>query len=160
MTTPREIVPVGGSVNDMVNHGIVTGQQEINTKVIRDKDLTVKGAFSIVGQFLVEPTTPPALTADVADYVIPGIGSERTSVVRISGGFRITGMKARPNEMRWMINVGSASVLFQHEDVSSRAPNRIITPTGLTVIVLTRESVVFWYDNDVDVQRWRMLQVP
>lgn len=157
MSVPNETPPLGGSAQDQVDYSIRRGQQETNIAEVRDKDLNVQGAFTITGQLVIPPITTDILTATVNDYVIPGIGSARSSVVRLSSdaAWDISGIKAMPNEFLWLINVGTFTIRLFHNSTASEAANQISNYTGIPWSILVGKASCLWYDSVSSV--WRVL---
>ncbi len=77
-------------------------------------------------------------------------------LVNVSGSLDVTGFQANGYTMfKWIVNVGNGDIAFFHEDSGSFPDNRIITPTGATVLIPMNCSVPIFYD--VQVLRWRLL---
>lgn len=157
MSIPREIPPVGGSLQAIVDYGIRSQQQEVNIAVQRKKDLELEGQLKITGQVASAATSPDAIQVDQNDYVVLGVGSARSGILRLSpsAAFNITGLLAREDEFLRIINVGVADVILNHENFASKAKNRILIPGSASVNIEPNGSTELWYDTVS--KRWRVM---
>lgn len=104
--------------------------------------------------------TPSALSADVNDWQGYGTGSSVREIVRAeaSGANRtVTGIDIQdPGDAIYIINIGSTySITLAHQSTSSSAENRIISPTGVDLVIGPNEYAFLWYDDVTE--RWRIL---
>lgn len=122
--------------------------------------LRVTGRSTLRGALAFESTTPAALAADANDYQGQGLGNSMREVVRVeaSGADRtITGLdRQQTNDTVYIINVGTTfNVILAHQNASSAAENRIISPTGANLQLGPDEYAFLWHDDVTD--RWRVL---
>lgn len=100
--------------------------------------------------------TPNIIGGDQNDYD-PGF----YDVLRVSSAtnISITGL-SRGQKGRFLefINVGTGRLTFTHEDASSIAANRISTPYGEAVVLLTNARATFYYDSTNS--RWSLSDAP
>ncbi len=103
--------------------------------------------------------TPTVLSADVDDYE-PATGSSRRRIWRLeaSGADRtVTGVALQSaGDTLIVVNIGSTNnVVLAHQNASSTASNRIVSPTGADLILGPDEYAYLWHDATTD--RWRVL---
>lgn len=101
--------------------------------------------------------SPAQITADQNDYAIPTGTSGRT-VHRITtdASRTITGIVAgQAGDLIIFTNVGSNPAVLAHQNASSSAANRVISPTGANLTVSANQSAALWYD--ATTARWRIL---
>ena len=104
-----------------------------------------------------EPLSPSQLTADVNDYA-PATGNSMRQVWRVDtdASRTITGIAVQQgSDTQWITNVGANNLVLAHQNVSSAASNRIISPTGANLTLGPDESACLWHDTTTD--RWRIL---
>lgn len=123
----------------------------------------VTGRSVLRGSVNLAPITASDLTADVNDYQGHGTGNSQRALLRVStddlGARVITGFDvavSRVNDTIWVVNVGTVdNISLAHQNASSSAANRIISPTGANLVLGPNEGAMIWYD-DTD-SRWRIL---
>ena len=120
----------------------------------------VTGRTTLRGPLSLEPTTPAALAADVNNWQGQGLGNNARPVIRAeaSGANRtITGVdRLQINDTVYIINVGASNdIILAHENASSAAENRMISPTGADLFLGPGEYAFMWHDDVTD--RWRIL---
>ena len=95
--------------------------------------------------------TPLQLLADQNNYVIGNY-----DVLRLTSdtpGRTITGLKGGiKGRFLHLFNFGDYEILFSHQDTSSNAENRIISPTGFNMILNPGGEIRLYYD--VSKERW------
>jgi hypothetical protein len=125
------------------------------TVTVRSK---VQGANALV------PISPAQITADEDDYQGQGSGTAMRGLLRLDtdASRTITGIDATTaafseadDELR-LVNIGSFDLVLGHQDVGSVATNRIISPTGVDLILGPGDSALLWYDGTTS--RWRILE--
>ncbi len=125
---------------------------------------TVTARARVEGVLAVAPISPAQITTDEDDYQGQGSGTAMRGVLRLStdASRTITGIDAttvdfsEPDDMLWLINIGSFDLVLGHQDVGSAAANRIISPTGVDLILGPDDSALLWYDGAT--LRWRILE--
>jgi hypothetical protein len=125
------------------------------TVTVRSK---VQGANALV------PISPAQITTDEDDYQGQGSGLAMRGLLRLStdASRTITGIDATTaafseadDELR-LVNIGSFDLVLGHQDVGSVDTNRIISPTGVDLILGPGDSALLWYDGTTE--RWRILE--
>ena len=121
-----------------------------------------RSRFDSAVQF--ENITPAALAAgDNDDWGGLLTGTANNGMrqwARITGNAttsRITGIdatEAQDGDWFTLTNIGSETILIDHEDTGSSASNRIITPSGNSFVLGERDSVDIRRDDTTD--RWRV----
>jgi hypothetical protein len=112
----------------------------------------------------VSPISPAQITADVDDYQGQGLYTLMRGMLRLStdasrimsGIDATTADYSEADDMLWLINFGSFDLVLGHQDTGSLAANRIISPTGVDLILGPDESAHLWYDGTT--ARWRILE--
>lgn len=99
------------------------------------------------------PVTPAQITADQNDYDI-----KDAQVLRLSSDLArtITGFaRGEVGRVLLVVNVGANAITISHQSVSSQAQNRVITTTGVAIILTADGRAWLWYDDTT--QRWRQV---
>lgn len=104
---------------------------------------------------------PPTLTGDVSNYAPAGIdtcvgielGSDRAVSIR---GLR---QFANVRRLLYILNHGSFTVSFPHEDVSSDPAFRIGLAAAGDILALPGGAAM-WLQYDIFSQRWRLFAIP
>jgi len=112
----------------------------------------------------VSAISPAQITTDVDDYQGQGLYTLMRGMLRLStdasrimsGIDATTADYSEPDDMLWVINIGSFDLVLGHQDTGSLAANRIISPTGADLILGPDESAHIWYDGVT--ARWRILE--
>lgn len=97
--------------------------------------------------------SPAQITADQNDYD-PG----RNGFWRLSSDASrtITGIAGGENGSQLdIVNIGSQDIVLAHQNASSTAANRIISPTGSSITLGASKTAVLRYD--ATTQRWRIM---
>ena len=96
------------------------------------------------------------ITADQDNYAIPtGSGVRRVIRLATDASRNITGFVVdQTGDSFWIINVGGFDLVLQHQNVSSTATNRILSPTGGDLVLSPNQSALIWHDEITD--RWRI----
>jgi len=128
---------------DLTLTGIVTGGMVVDTSLAADNE------------FALHDLSPAALGTTENDYA----GANGTSFARLSGaggGSTITGIAGGSDgRMLIIVNVSANTITLNHQDAGSTASNRIITSTGLAVVLGADDTVVLIYDSVTT--RWRQI---
>lgn len=99
------------------------------------------------------PVTPATLTGDVNDY---DLGNGKTFRLSSDALRNITGLAGGVGGREILLfNVGANTIVLQNQNIGSAAANRIITGTGLDVLLLSDDSAKLSYDGVT--QRWRLV---
>jgi hypothetical protein len=125
------------------------------TVTVRSK---VQGANALV------PISPAQITTDVDDYQGQGSGTAMRGLLRLdtdasrimSGIDATTALFSEADDELRLVNIGSFDLVLGHEDVGSVATNRIVSPTGVDLVLGPDESALLWYDGTIT--RWRILE--
>lgn len=117
------------------------------------EDLNIGGTLDLAGDLEIS-VGDINLTADVDNL---NIGSDVQKRITGTSVWSITGIAGgRDGRMLFLTNVDTVDRFgLRHEDSSSSAGNRIITPTGGTILVEIRESAILVYD--ATSSRWRFM---
>jgi len=125
---------------------------------------TVTSRARVQGANALVPISPAQITTDVDDYQGQGSGNAMRGLLRLStdASRTMTGIDAttadfsEANDELRLVNIGSFDLVLGHQDVGSVATNRIISPTGVDLILGPDESALLWYDGTT--ARWRILE--
>ena len=161
MTAPRRDPPVGGTQKSIVDHNIQQGQQDFNTAVLRNKDLTIGSAkyLTASGPVVLTGATAPVLNANVVTYSMPGENSDRSSVLRMrsSVAVSIEGIKKyRDGELVRIINVGAFNITFKNLSALVLTQHRVSSSSGSDTVLAAEQSAELWYDPTSLL--WRVLR--
>jgi len=102
--------------------------------------------------------TPAALVAGNNNDYDPGVAD----TLRLSGsggGSTVTGISAGSGSRRLrIINLGAVAITLAHQDATSAAANRLVSPTGASVVLAGVDDVADLEYDDSTV-RWRIVNV-
>jgi hypothetical protein len=101
--------------------------------------------------------TPAQIVANQNDYAIGSMRVVRmsTDASRTITGFRNAGPGGNnvPNAELTVINVGTQSIVFSHQDTNSVAANRFLMDSAANITLAANDSITFYYDQAT--ARWR-----
>jgi hypothetical protein len=104
-----------------------------------------------LGQAIFKPASPAQITSDQNNYSPGAQGFVRLST---DAARSLTGMVAQPDgTQRFIVNVGSNSLILEHEHASSTDVNRFLCASGADITLAANEMAVLVYD--ATTQRWR-----
>jgi hypothetical protein len=104
-----------------------------------------------LGQVIFKPVSPAQITSDQNNYSPGAQGFVRLST---DAARSLTGMVAQPDgTQRVVVNVGSNSLILEHEHASSTDVNRFLCASGADITLAANEMAVLVYD--ATTQRWR-----
>lgn len=104
-------------------------------------------------RFDLRANSPAQITSNQNNYDVGPTAFARLST---DASRNITGLTNGTNGRFLIIsNIGSFDLVLQHQNASSTAANRIITPDGADVTLNPDESV--WLEYDSTTSRWRIL---
>lgn len=139
--------------------GIHVVGDDKNIDVTRQQTLWVEDGRARFDAVLnLGPASPSQITANQNDYAIP-VGAAARCLLRLStdASRTITGIVPEQDaDLIVVVNVGSNDLVLAHENASSAAANRIISPTGANYTLGANESATLWHD--ATTSRWRILQ--
>jgi hypothetical protein len=96
--------------------------------------------------------TPAQITSNQNNYAVDATDP----VIRLSSdadGRQITGIVAQANKGRWLLNVGSNTIILVHDSGSSSAANRFDFVVGEDLTIDAGDCVFIWYDSTDS--RWK-----
>ncbi len=107
------------------------------------------------GDLATRAASPAALAATENDYA----GAAGFSFARLSGaggGSTVTGIAGGVDgRFLVVVNISANTITINHQDLGSAAANRVITSTGVAVILTADDAAFFMYD--ATTSRWRQI---
>jgi hypothetical protein len=100
------------------------------------------------------------LTADVAQVTLPADNAGRFVLLQdadANGPWTIQGvLNVQVGDAFYIVNDGANAFILGHQDAAAAAIDRIISPTGVDLILGPDEMAKLWYDPVAT--RWRILE--
>lgn len=177
-TGASAITQIGVSVAPTVNQSSTTGFTALRVNVTQtavgsghqtslDIAIAAVSKLSVFakGAIAFTPGTPASMAVTENDYNAAGFLDVTT--VRLTGNAAntvITGFVAplavpvggvAAGQLKILINIAAPTITINHQDAGSTAANRVITSTGLAVVLTLDDSIILWYDSTT--ARWRQL---
>jgi hypothetical protein len=125
----------------------------------RLQTLRVTGRSRMDGLMNYNEASLATLTAD-ATITLPVTNSGRFMILQdadANGPWTIEGVvNDQPGDAFYFINDGANGYFLGHQDVGAAAADRIITPTGVDLLIGPDEMAKLWYDPVAT--RWRVLE--
>lgn len=148
----------GGTVTDASGLHVVGQAPDSLADAVQA--LRVTGRTRIDGAMNFGSASLSTLTADVAALALPVDNAMRHVILLDAdalGPWDIQGIVAAQDEDSfYIINTGSNAFELAHEDTGASAADRIISPTGVNIVLDENEVAYLWYDSAAS--RWRILQ--
>lgn len=152
----------GGGRNVILGNVYVSGDEDLNntfTQAWGNQGSTSGGV--IAAEDKVAVATLAALVAgDTNNYNTADVWAHTLRVSGSGGGSTITGILAPSSHSgarKRIINISAISVTLSHQDTNSAAANRLLSPTGASVVL--GQDDVGDVEYDETTQRWRIVNV-
>ena len=149
----------GGTVQDQSGLFIAGMGFPGSGAATRLQSLRIQGRSRMDGLMNYNEASLAQLTAD-ATITLPVTNSGRFMILQdadANGPWTIEGVvNDQPGDAFYFINDGANGYFLGHEDVGAAAADRIISPTGVDLLLGPNEMAKLWYDPVAT--RWRILE--
>lgn len=124
--------------------------------------LTVGGATTLNGTLngpIAAATIAPTLAnGNNNDFAPTGFANAIVVLAAAAGAASITGMAGGAHgRMVYVVNTGGTNVTITHQDASSSAANRFLTPTAASIVLTANQGTMWMYDTTTGLNRWRLM---
>ena len=150
----------GGTVQDQTGLFIAGMGFPGSGAATRIQSLRINGRSRMDGLMNYNEASLAQLTANTIALTLPVTNSGRFMILQDAdalGPWAIQGIvNDQPGDAFYIINDGANAFTLNHQDVAAAAADRIISPTGVNLLLGPDEMAKLWYDPVAT--RWRILE--